>query len=579
MTYTRPLQWVSMTTAVLACLWFTTALLDPFNIPKLAILVVGAAVLIGMLGGFAKSWFKRSEWPMWGGIGIFVLGLTAAAIASNQNLYRTLWGAWARNDGWLAYASLSVIMLAVAVAFRGRDTRIGLWALMGVGVFEVGYGLLQTTGHDPVQWANGYNPILGTVGNPDFASALLGICAVAFFWGALEPSLGIVLRAGSAVFGALAVMLTVLSHSVQGTLAYGAGFAVLIAGWLSAPERRASLRRLLTPYLIIVAIAALVAMVGLTDRGPLRHIMYKQNLVNRTYYWRAGWKMFTSHPIFGVGIDAFGDYYRIFRLPEQVTATGIVTISNAAHSIVFQMIATGGLAYFGTYVLLQAVVVWRGVVALRSGENRLLVSGLLGGWLAFLLQSLFSIDQLGLTVWGWVIGGLVIGVSYAPVRAGVSKSANKRAHSVSHASPMPALVASVVLGLGAVLLVSGPLSTDGNIRTVISYGYDTKNPNLAAQTAIKQAVLAAASGAQDPYWRAQAISKLYQIGAIDDGIKFAESSAKMFPMDATLWQLAATALEQTGHAKLATPWRARTVYLDPLNTDYAKLLASDKAAK
>ena len=569
-----------MTTAVLACLWFTTSLLDPFNIPKLAILVVGAAVLIGMLGGFAKSWFKRAEWPVWGGIALFVLGLTAAAIASNQNVYRTLWGAWARNDGWLAYASLSVIMLAVAVAFRGRETRIGLYALMGVGVFEVGYGLLQTTGHDPVAWANGYNPILGTVGNPDFASALLGICAVAFFWGALEPSLGIVLRAGSAVFGALAVMLTVLSHSVQGTLAYGAGFAVLVAGWLSEPQRRASIRRLLKPYLVLAAVGVLVAIVGLTDRGPLRHIMFKQNLVNRTYYWRAGWKMFTSHPIFGVGIDSFGDYYRIFRLPEQVAATGVVTISNAAHSIVFQMIATGGLAYFGTYVLLQAAVVWRGVVALRSGQDRLLVSGLLGAWLAFLLQSLFSIDQLGLTVWGWVIGGLVLGVSYAPARAAVRRPAGKRAHAATAGpSAMSALVAGAVLGLLSVILVSGPLSMDGNIRTVISYGYDVKNPNTAAQTAIKQAVLDAASGAQDPYWRAQAVSKLYQIGAIDDGIKFAETSAKMFPMDATLWQLVATAYEQTGRAKLATPWRARTVYLDPLNTEYAKLLAADKAAK
>ena len=144
---------------------------------------------------------------------------------------------------------------------------------------------------------------------------------------------------------------------------------------------------------------------------------------------------------------------------------------------------------------------------------------------------------------------------------------------------MPAIVAGMVLGLGSIILVSGPLTTDSNIRTAISYAYDTANPNAATQAGIKQAVLDAASGAQDPYWRAQAVSKLYQIGAIDDGIKFAETSAKMFPMDATLWQLVATAYEQTGRAKLATPWRARTVYLDPLNAEYTKLLASDKAAK
>jgi O-antigen ligase len=578
MTYQRPLQWISMATAVLCTLWFYPSTLDPFNIPKLAVLLIGAAVLIGLLGGYAKAWWSRRESSLVGTVGLFVLGLTAAAIASDQNLYRTLWGAWARNDGWLAYVSLAVVLLAVAVAFRGGVARYGLYTLTFVGLCEVIYATLQTFGRDPVSWNSGYNPIIGTVGNPNFASALLGISAVAMCWVALEPSHDLSLRIGNALIALIAVWLTIRSDSIQGTLAFGAGLAMLLGGWLSLPDRRESLRRLLWPYVGVAGLSAFVGVMGLAGTGPLGSILHSQNLINRTYYWRAGWRMFLRDPLFGIGLDSFGDWYRIVRLPEQVAATGIQTSSNAAHSIVFQMLATGGLAFFGTYLLLQVLVVWRAVVAFRSGENRLLVSAVFGAWLAFLLQSLFSIDQLGLTVWGWVIGGLVIGVSYAPkARPAANKVKGRAVKQQDAAGAMLPLTAATVLGMGAILWVSSPLSYDSGIRNAVSYSVD--NTQTSQVTAVTQAVLAAVDGAQDPYWRTQAIGKLYAISAVDEGIKLAEESAQMFPNDMQIWNLVAIAYEQTGRAKLAVPARQRTVELDPLNTDNMELLAQDKAAK
>ena len=577
MTYQRPLQWISMATAVICTLWFFPSTLDPFNVSKLAILVVGAAVLIGLIGGWFKAWWTRRESSLVGTVGVFVLGLTAAGIASDQNAYRTIWGAWARNDGWAAYVSLAVILLAVAIAFRGVEASRGLYTLMGIGVCEVAYSTLQTFGQDPVHWSNGYNAIIGTVGNPNFASALLGISAVALSWAALEPSHQLALRIPSGVVALLAVWLTIRSDSIQGTLAFGAGLAVLLGGWLSMPDRATNLRRLLWPYVGVVSFSAGVGVMGLAGSGPLGSILHSQNLVNRTYYWRAGWKMFLRDPLFGIGLDSFGDWYRVLRLPEQVAATGIQTSSNAAHSIVFQMLATGGLAFFGTYLLLQVFVLWRAIAAFRSGGNRLLVSAVFGTWVAFLLQSLFSIDQLGLTVWGWVIGGLVIGVSYAPIARPGAKKANRRNAQQQASGAMVPLTAAVVLGLGATLWVAGPLSYDSSIRAAVSVSVDTKQP--AQVSAAAQTVLAAVDGANDPYFRAQAVGKLYNIGAVDAGLTLAESSTKMFPLDGNLWELVATAYEQTGRAKLAIPAREKTVELDPLNTDYAKLLAQDKAAK
>jgi Flp pilus assembly protein TadD len=139
------------------------------------------------------------------------------------------------------------------------------------------------------------------------------------------------------------------------------------------------------------------------------------------------------------------------------------------------------------------------------------------------------------------------------------------------------LTAATVLGMGAILWVSSPLSYDSGIRNAVSYSVD--NTQTSQVTAVTQAVLAAVDGAQDPYWRTQAIGKLYAISAVDEGIKLAEESAQMFPNDMQIWNLVAIAYEQTGRAKLAVPARQRTVELDPLNTDNMELLAQDKAAK
>lgn len=576
MTLRRTLQWTTMATAIVCSLWFYVATLDPFNITKLAVLIVGAMALVGLLAAGYRSWWKRDEWLFPAAMGLFILGLTAAAIASPQDGYRTLWGAWARNDGWLAYASLAVIMLATGIAFRGRAATFGAYSAAVVGAVQVIYSTLQTFGHDPVAWNNDYNSILGTVGNPNFASALLGITGVVFCWMAFEPTHQPWLRAASSIFAVWALWLTWRSDSIQGTLAFLAGLALLIAGWLSSSDRREDLRSLLIPYLTLGVLGGLLGVLGLAGTGPLAKFLDTQNLVNRKFYWKTAWHMFKDHPLFGVGLDSMGDYYRLYRSYDSAGMPGVEVSTNAAHSILFQTMATGGLAFAGTYILIQAFVVWRAVIVLRSGQHRLLIAGLGGAWAAFQLQSMFSIDQLGLTVWGWVLGGLIVGMSYPGAAEPIPSKAKRRSANRQLNSAMPALIAGAILALVAVPVVADPLSKDARIRDVAAYSVD--RTNAAAVTATAQDILSKVQGADDPYWRTTAVSKLYEIGAIQEGITLAEESARMFPNDTNLWNLVAIAYEQTGRAAEAVEWRAGTVAQDPLNTQFADLLKQDEAA-
>ena len=576
MSYKRPLQWVSLTTAVLCTLWFAPSLLDPFNIPKLAILVVGAATLVGLLAGYVKQWWKRDELPVLVAAGVFLLAMTLAGFASPQNAYRTLWGAWARNTGWLSYATLTILLVSAALAFRGRDSRFVLVTLAGVGNANALYGVLQATGNDPIKWNNTYNPIIGTVGNPDFASALMGISVIALVWMLLDPVAGTWRRAIAGVDALFVLFVVYKTQAIQGLLAAAIGIVVVGGAWLTLHERE-RVRKLIWPWIAAAVVGAAAVILGTMQIGPTTKYFFKPSVLYRSDYYAAAIEMIKRKPIFGVGLDSYGDWFRLVRSPIQVARRGPDIVSNAAHNVVLQLGATAGLVTVAAYLALSGVVLWRAVVGLRARETRLLMGGLAGAWAAFWMQSLVSIDQLGLTVWGWVLAGGVIAGSM-PVTQQVAARGKKSSASVEAGpSLMIAIGAACVLGLAGIAWAAVPLNEDSAVRTAISYQVDPKNPQQvqAVTAAIEQVV----PGASDPYWRAQLVSALYRDGAIDAGIKLAVDSANQFPADVTLWQLAATAYEQTGRKALAVPYREKAVALDPLNADYAKLLADDKATK
>ena len=45
-------------------------------------------------------------------------------------------------------------------------------------------------------------------------------------------------------------------------------------------------------------------------------------------------------------------------------------------------------------------------------------------WVGFVTQSIISINQLGLAVWGWVLGGLILGIKYTEEREEATTSNN-----------------------------------------------------------------------------------------------------------------------------------------------------------
>jgi len=122
--------------------------------------------------------------------------------------------------------------------------------------------------------------------------------------------------------------------------------------------------------------------------------------------------MLKDNLIFGVGIDSFGDYYRNYRTIEGVAFRSTpMSGTNNAHNTLMQIGATGGLVLLIAYLALIIFTGYRAVVALRKSDDKILISGIFSIWIAFQLQSLVSIDQIGLVVWGWASAGCLVSLS------------------------------------------------------------------------------------------------------------------------------------------------------------------------
>lgn len=407
--------------AILAAAIFLTAslfvsdALDPVNVVKLVALMV-CAVAVAALAAARVIRLRIVRLPVGPGAiaGLAFLASLVAATAVAPRTATAVYGALGRNSGLLAYGAALVLFV---MGLRVLDVRSTHWVALGLlaaGVFTGTYGLLQYVGIDAVGWNNPFNPIIAAMGNPDFASAYLGITLPVAVWAALWTGWAPPWRILSAVWAAMLAGTAALSGAVQGPLAASAGLAVLLLAWLL--DRSGRVRSAGSLGLAGVAASGLaVLLLGAAGTGPAAAFFSGISYRARTWYWEAAVAMFRNSPLWGVGLDSYGDRWRQERPLAATRELGGTHFSDAAHSVPLQMFAQGGLLLGLSYLFLVAVVavaLVRGLSRLHGGD-RLLLGALGGSWTAYQVQSLVSIDQVPLIVAHFVLASAVLATASA----------------------------------------------------------------------------------------------------------------------------------------------------------------------
>jgi hypothetical protein len=180
--------------------------------------------------------------------------------------------------------------------------------------------------------------------------------------------------------------------------------------------------------------------------------------------------MGSEYPFTGVGFDAYGDWYRRARDDQALILPGPNTVTNAAHNVPFDVLAFGGWPLFITYLGIMALsVVAIFKVTRRSREYNAVFVTLTTAWICYQLQSIISINQIGLAVWGWLFGGALIAyeISTRPKNEEPQRVQGKGKQSTKKKQSETIVTSTLIAGVGAVvglLIAAPPYSADAKWR-------------------------------------------------------------------------------------------------------------------
>ena len=530
-------------------------LLDPMGLPKLTVLAFFAVVALSLMVPAIKNLFSSSYRILVILLSLFIVQIILVLLFSGANIGAQFYGTYTRNTGALAYISLALLLLSSSLVSNKEFLKKFIGATLIIGAILIVYGNIQYLGLEPFPYANAYtvNAPVGTFGNSNFQAAFMGLIAVVASTMVLNPRFKLQTRLGLGLMGLAAIVVVRETLSSQGYLNFIAGAGVVAILWLFMSKRKS--------LAIVVAglgvIGGGLVFLGLINSGPLARYIYEASIAARGYYWRAAIKMLIEHPIFGIGMDNYGTWYP--RNRQVAMENGFLTYSNSAHNVYLDLASNGGFPLLVIYLAITALVVVAivRIVKRNDGINAYFLATV-GAWVAYQTQSLISINQLGLAIWGWVLSGLIIGyeintrVSEKTQSVPISRK-QKGNKAKSSAQPLSSRTAiSVFAGVLIGVLVAGPLFI----------------ANARFFSAIKandiKAVESAGYSAPKDERRIFMLAGIFRNAKLDDqAVRVLREATVEYPDSFDLWTLWTT-IPAASPADLATA-KAQLKRLDPFN--------------
>ena len=519
-----------LVTLVITPLWA----LDPINPIKMLTVTAFGFMGLGVLLTNQKALeLKRYQVPIIL-IGSFMGWQSIVLVTSGGEKLQQIFGTTGRNTGFITYLSFSILFVLSLTISNAVFFNRFLAALFIVGVASLGYGVIQAFDRDPFDWVNTYSQVFGFLGNPNFQSSLLGILGSIVFPQLFTSTFNLQKKVGFLLYLLLTVIVIKETDSQQGflVLLIGTGFALGIFAY----QKSKALGFL---YFSFALVAFASAVYGILNKGPLASLLYKESVTYRGDYWRAGWKMTIENPIFGVGLDNYGDWYRRTRTIEATLRRGPDVTSNAAHNVFLDFSSYGGFPLALIYIALMALVIFSAVKVINRshGFNSGFVS-LISGWIAFQAQSIISINQIGLALWGWVLSGLIIGYEintrHIDVIAEKKLGTNSAKSTVISAGSVSGIFVGLIIG---VLVGLPPYLASAKYKSAL----ETGNPTIIQKAAY--------------FWPTES-SRMIQVAMIlnqnklgDDGLQVALDAVARFPNSYGAWATLRTMEKASGAQK------------------------------
>jgi len=458
----------------------TQTVTDPVNVTKLAAAGgLGLGLLCLTLFFNFKALISENKTFLGLAIGFVIAGLSAV-VNSNSPTSQNIYGSFGRNTGLITYVVLLAISISALTLRETSSFKRIIYGLQIAGIINVIYCAWVIAFGDFLSWNNPYGNILGLFGNPNFISSFLGIFIATLMAMIMAPETRWSFRIIAFVISILAFYQIVDSKSIQGIVVTAGAVAIVGFFFVRSKFQKSWLTSL---YVLGVSIVGAVAVMGALQKGPWTFI-YKTSVSLRGEYWRAGLKMGLDHPLTGVGMDSYGDWYRRTRSENAATVLpGPKVFTNAAHNVVIDFFAYGGfplvIAYLGM-LLLAGIASFK--VLRRTKKYDAIFVSMFTAWACYQVQSLISINQVGLALWGWILtGGLIAYEKATRIDESGAEPAPRKITKPLQQQSAAVISPQLVAGLGVVvgvLIAVPPLSADMKWRSAL----DSKDANKVMAT-------------------------------------------------------------------------------------------------
>jgi hypothetical protein len=274
--------------------------------------------------------------------------------------------------------------------------------------------------------------------------------------------------------------------------------------------------------------------------------------------------MFEENLWFGVGPDNYGTYFRYYRESGYPLKYGFDITSNNAHNVFLQFFATGGLFVGLLYVSLIIYIFSKSLANVKNlaGIELINFAGLFSAWITYLLQSLISIDNVGLAIWGWVLGGMLLGLIQKP-KLNLENSNVILSASKSNSVKSIRQIYSVIMILITVLPLSFLIRGDTNMmiaRASFNSGMNVQDNALLAkvQNVLKIPLL-------DPYYKIILADMLFRSGYVTEARDLTQNLLEEYPDNVDIVSASSYYHEATGDIVRAIKLRQELSTLDPWN--------------
>ena len=477
--------------------------------------------------------------------------------------FNNIWGAFGRSNGLMTKVPLLFLALILSLFSTNRSIVRFFWWCFALLVIEVSYGVIQLTGIDPFPWVNPYHNIFVTAGNPNFAAALFAILVVVVSRFVIVET-KVPIKVSALVLVVAGIYMSYATASVQGILTIAAAiFLMMLIGLIRSdfPLRR---KRILSSALVL---GGLPIALGVFNIGPLKSFLYQETLSIRLHYWRVAIRIIRDHPWFGVGLDNYGDYYRLYREEWFVKKYTPGLISSNAHNVALQWGSDSGVIGFLMYLGIAVAALLVYIKSFRLTEDKKVcdLDLIFVSFFAFYLQSLISISQISVTVLGFALFGILL-AKYRLLRieSDVEGGGKRSKKHIQRSEYVGFGTIWIIVFLALTPITSLQMRHDLALRKAMAMpGIAQKVPDLAPRSeSIKSAIKPFLS---DQDYVAMAIQNLYGQGNAQVGVEIAQRATEVNPRSWVGFQSQVLAFAQSNAPKEAVGAAKKVLELDPLN--------------